>query len=100
MSTLLLTERGVKPATPSAGQWRAYFKAAGFFIIDDLGNEIGPFSGGGGGDHIVDDTNLGSAVRLVTLRHSASVGTPGDKFGGDCELQRDAGCGDDSRIDI
>lgn len=33
---------GTKPATPSTNQWRAYFKTDGLYIVDDVGNEIGP----------------------------------------------------------
>ena len=30
------------PATPATGDWKVYFKAAGLFIVDDTGAELGP----------------------------------------------------------
>lgn len=30
------------PTTPSTGDWKVYFKAAGMFIVDDTGAELGP----------------------------------------------------------
>lgn len=32
----------VPPATPSTGDWKVYFTAAGMFVIDDAGAELGP----------------------------------------------------------
>ena len=30
------------PSTPASGDWKVYFKAAGLFIVDDTGAELGP----------------------------------------------------------
>lgn len=35
-------EVAVAPATPATGDWKVYFKAAGLFIVDDTGAEMGP----------------------------------------------------------
>jgi hypothetical protein len=35
-------EVGVPPSTPTTGDWKIYFTAAGLFVIDDTGAELGP----------------------------------------------------------
>lgn len=35
-------ERASAPTTPATGDWKVYFKAAGLFIVDDAGVELGP----------------------------------------------------------
>ncbi len=30
------------PSTPATGDWKVYFKAAGLFVVDDAGVELGP----------------------------------------------------------
>jgi hypothetical protein len=42
-------EQASAPSTPTSGEWKAYFKAAGLYVIDDAGVETGPFGSGGGG---------------------------------------------------
>lgn len=37
ISSLLFDEQASDPATPAAGFWRAYFKAGGWYVIDDAG---------------------------------------------------------------
>lgn len=40
----LFTEQGADPATPAAGNWMAFFKAGGLYVIDDAGAVTGPFA--------------------------------------------------------
>jgi hypothetical protein len=41
MAELIMTEESSTPATPSAGKWKLYPKADGWYAIDDAGNETG-----------------------------------------------------------
>ena len=36
-------ERASAPSTPGSNDWKLYFKAAGLFVVDDAGAELGPF---------------------------------------------------------
>lgn len=45
-SSILAQELGSAPATPATGNWRAYFKSDGLYIIDDAGAETNVSSGG------------------------------------------------------
>lgn len=47
--SVLFTEQASAPTTPSTGNWRAYFKSDGLYVVDDAGTETGPFGAGGGG---------------------------------------------------
>lgn len=42
ISSLLFDEQASDPATPAAGKWRLYLKAAGLYIVDDAGVVSGP----------------------------------------------------------
>lgn len=44
ISSIRLAEQVSDPATPAAGFWRLYMKAAGLYIVDDAGTVSGPFS--------------------------------------------------------
>lgn len=59
MAKITMQEEASTPATPSAGKWIAYFKAAGLFIQDDLGNEI-------------DVTGSETLTRLLTTQATAA----------------------------
>lgn len=47
--SVLFAEQASAPTTPAAGNWRAYFKSDGLYVVDDAGTEVGPLSTGGGG---------------------------------------------------
>jgi hypothetical protein len=47
MTKITLTEESGTPSTPSAGAWKIFFKADGFYYLDDTGVEVGPISGEG-----------------------------------------------------
>lgn len=48
MAELIMQEEASTPATPATGKWKIYPKADGFYVIDDAGQETGPFSGPAG----------------------------------------------------
>lgn len=42
---------GGNPSTPSAGNWRLFFKSGGLYTIDSSGTVVGPFETGAATDH-------------------------------------------------
>lgn len=52
MGQAILQEEPTTPATPGTGKWSAYFKSDGLYILDDAGNETGPFGTGASVDTI------------------------------------------------
>jgi hypothetical protein len=50
--SVLLAEQGDKPATPASGYGRLYIKSDGLYIVDDGGNEFGPFATSEGPNYV------------------------------------------------
>ncbi len=47
--SLLFDQQGSDPSTPSADEWRLYFKSGGLYHISDTGAVVGPLTAGGAG---------------------------------------------------
>lgn len=65
-------EQASTPSTPSSGYWKLYPKADGLHLLDDAGNEYGPFGTFIGYADIVDH---GATAGTARPSHLATDGT-------------------------
>jgi hypothetical protein len=54
ISSIKFDELASAPTTPSANDWKIYFKSGGAYVVDDAGVETGPLGAGGGGSVATD----------------------------------------------
>ncbi len=69
IAAIRLAEQGSDYATPAAGFWRIYFKAAGMFIIDDAGTVMGPLNTIAG----LDDLDLTTPADKMYLKYDSGT---------------------------
>lgn len=64
--SVLFDEQAGAPTTPAAGNWRAYFKASGLFVVDDAGVEVGPLTAAGTDDQTAAEVPITDAGAYFT----------------------------------
>lgn len=64
-----MQEEAGTPTTPASGKWKIYFKADGFYFLDDTGLAIGPFTIAGANPNATELTINTDAITVTQRSH-------------------------------